>query len=92
MTRKDQYGNPIPDDLVVLSGENPADLTDHALRLIANADWYEASSVMLVPASQVENFLEAEPVDAGVDLAQVTVSKIADFLKRWNDVDGFYHA
>ena len=89
----DQYGNKIPlDDLVVLSGENPAELTDHALRLISKADWYEADGIILVPASQVENFLEADPVDCGLTLEGEAVYYIADCLKRWSGADGFYHA
>jgi hypothetical protein len=88
----DQYDDTIPDDLVVLSGENPADMTKDFLKLVKDADWYEANGVLLVSAQAVGGFLEVDPVDCGIDLAAVEVLRIDNVLKRWSYEDGFYHA
>ena len=91
--RKDQYGEPIPNDLVVLSGENPKDFIADGLKAVDKADWYEANGIILVPWHQTEIF-ETAPEDAGLDLDDPTVEilKIDAVLHRYNEVDGFYHA
>jgi len=90
---KDQYGDRVPDDLVVLGGR-PQDYGEGSLRLIERANWYEADGVILVSAREVNYASETDPLDADVDLSKpgVEIFRIADALKRWSEEDGFYHA
>jgi hypothetical protein len=89
----DQYGNPIPDDLVVLSGENPQEMTELGLTLVDAADWYEVDGILLVSAKSVQYFLETDPIDCGVRLTPRSKVYAVDYcLHRWNEEDGFYHA
>ena len=89
---KDQFDNDVPNDLVVLSGENPADMTLEMLEAVDRADWYEVDGVLLVSAAAVPG-LESDPLDSGITLTETTeVLYVGHILKRWNEIDGFYHA
>ena len=91
---RDQYGNSVPTtDLVVLSGENPSHYDDETIELIRKADWYEVNNIILVPASQIDNAIETEPEDAGIDWndSDLEIWSIAPTLYRWSEEDGFYH-
>lgn len=93
MNLKDQYGNPVPDDLVVLSREKPQEFTELGLTLMDAADWYEVDGILLVSAKAVQSFLEVDPLDCGLKLSQRSqVFAVHSCLHRWNEEDGFYHA
>ena len=91
---KDQYGERVPDDLVVLSGRSPQEFSREHLRMIERASWYDVDGVILVSAREVDYYPEDDPIDAGIDLSdpKVEIGRIADALKRMSDQDGFYHA
>lgn len=91
--RRDQYGRPIPDDLVLLptSGDNWW-LWDDEIETVLRVDWYEANDVLLASAKALNGLSEDDPIDAGVDLNRVEVCRVADCLKRYSPEDGFYHA
>jgi hypothetical protein len=88
---KDQYGNPVPGDLIVLTGETPGDFTDFALKLIDDADWYEVNGFLLVSSKAVQHCFDGDPIDAGLDLRKAKVLYVASCLHRWDD-ELFYHA
>jgi hypothetical protein len=92
MGKLDQYGNPIPTDLIVLSGEDPADFNSATLERIDKADWYEAEGVLLVSARAIGYAFEGSPLDAGLDLDKTEIFYVDFCLHRWSSEDGFYHA
>ena len=101
---KDQYGQPIPADLVVLpfgaaSGEgvigfDPVDPED--VEIITAADWYEVAGQegLILASYEAINGFGSIPLDCGIDLTTpgIQISRIADPLKRYSLEDGFYHA
>ncbi len=87
---KDQYGNPVPTDLVLLP--DFSDLTEQETDLIFRADWYECERVLMASFKAIGELSEDDPIDAGVDLRCAQVFKVDDCLKRGNGEDGFYHA
>lgn len=89
---RDQYGNEVPDDLVVLDLE-PSELLSCELKKVGLADWYKVDGVILVSYRAVDGLTETDPVDAGIELNQSTeILYINQVLHRWNGSDGFYHA
>jgi len=86
---KDQYGDDIPNDLVLMPDMEFLDETD--LEMIDNADWYEAHGILMVPASAINFLSEDDPVDADINLETDEVWKIDNVLHRWSK-EGFYHA
>lgn len=88
---KTQYGEDVPDDLVLLP--NPKDLMDLDLRVILAAEWYEYQGILLVSGSAIDWFSEGDPLDAGLDLSALEeIDRVAESLKRFSREDGFYHA
>jgi len=102
---KDQYGQDIPDDLVVLPfGIAPGDdanrvypLKPETVEIYLKADWYEVENyegLILASAKAVEYESEDNPLDCGFpdNWQELPISRIADPLKRYSWEDGFYHA
>ena len=100
---KDQYGQEIPADLVVLHfGFEPGDkpiqgdrLEPEEIEIICKARWYEVRDIPLVLASyeEIHGLSEMNPLDYGIaDTFETDICRIADPLKRYSWEDGFYHA
>jgi hypothetical protein len=87
----DQYGEQVPDDLVVLDID-PSDLIREEREKIVNARWYEARNILLVSLSEIGGLTETDPADAGIELDKDEIFYVDDILKRYNPIDGFYHA
>jgi len=87
---KDQYGNDVPNDLVLLP--SPSDLSDWGICIIDWAKWYEADGVLMASAKEIYFLSEAEPADADIDLDNAEILYVADSLHRYSLEDGFYHA
>ena len=90
---KDQYGDDVPGDLVVL--DNSEEHNVYGLEAIDVADWYEASThrgIILVSAKVTQT--ETDPSDVGIDLAapNLEIYLIDRPLHRYSVEDGFYHA
>lgn len=98
MEAKDQYGKPLPKDLVVLEAD-PADFDEEQLERLAGIDWWDINGIICVSFEQAEHVVpgmvgEINPADAGIDLKDpdIEVYRIDHALKRWSEEDGFYHA
>ena len=99
---KDQYGQEIPDDLVVVDfGFEPGELINfirepEEVQIISKADWYEVEGYPLILASaeQIQYLCETDPLDCGYpdNWKTIPIGRIANILKRWGPEDGFYHA
>lgn len=101
---KDQYGQAVPADLVVLPvgaapgegviGFDPMDPED--VELITAANWYELAGQegLILASYEAINGFGSIPLDCGLDLAAlgIKINRIADPLKRYSWEDGFYHA
>lgn len=87
---KDQYGNDVPDDLVVIPDIDL--LSGDEIQVVDRADWYEHKGVILVAAKAIDHLSETDPQDAGIDKLPDTIDQIDQCLHRYSDVDGFYHA
>lgn len=84
----------------------PQDLTESQLQKVKHCNWYEVADeltgvrIITVPFRASGEVSETNPRDAGFilwgcpaqDASAITVTRIDDYLKRWNEVDGFYHA
>ena len=91
----DQYGQVIPADLVLIPDGKGIKASE--AKVVEALDWWVCQEMILVP----DNGMGGEdPRDAGIpldkdgniDLPEGSVMKVDDVLKRWNKVDGFYHA
>lgn len=100
---RDQYGQPIPDDLVVLPfGFEPGEtvirgdqVEPEDVEVIARANWYEVEGqegLILASYLAIQGLSEVNPLDCGLTLAGAQINRIADPLKRYSLEDGFYHA
>ena len=88
---KDQNGNTVPSDLVILP--DPAMLTDEQIEQVLDAGWWELNShVLCASAQEIDYLSEAGPEDAGVTPTRGRIDYVAGCLKRASEVDGFYHA
>ena len=90
--RNDQYGQPIPEDLVTLP--DITELSGTEIRWIDGMDWYETKGILMASAKDINYLSEVDPLDAGVDLSDpdVEVLKVDSVLHRWSNENGFYHA
>lgn len=89
---KDQYGQAVPADLVVIPAFNL--LNDAEVALIDRLDWYECKGILLVPENEAGG---DDPRDVGLQVDQdgnltAEVKKVDRILHRYNQQDGFYHA
>jgi hypothetical protein len=89
---RDQYGNAVPADLVVIP--NAEELTLDEIEIIDDMDWYECEGFLLVPQNEIGG---DDPRDAGLKVDQDgnligEVMKVDQCLHRYNDEYGFYHA
>lgn len=91
--KHDQYGNEIPEELVVLDNDISR-YTDDEIQQIVQARWYETEKrhCILIPQSEAPDWIETRPIDAEVDMKVDALYFIDDVLKRWSEEDGFYHA
>lgn len=80
------------DKLIILPHPNDLDIKD--IDRILDADWYEVDGVLMADCEAINFLSEAGPEDAGIDICfrGESVVKIDDCLKRYNEIDGFYHA
>ncbi len=87
---KDQYGNAVPDDLVLLPSQILS--SSEEIETILKAQWYEINGWCLC-ASFVEigGLSEDALEDAGIDEPE-TIDYVDDCLHRYSLEDGFYHA
>lgn len=92
----DQYGYPIPDDLLVLDAVDPDYLSDDELLLVDRARWYETpNGYILVP---FEDVIDVGPIELfgfirdydDIDMSELVF--IDPVLHRFSGEDGFYHA
>ena len=100
---KDQYGQEIPNDLVVLPfGAGPGKdvihfdaLEPEEVGIIIKANWYEVvgqEGLILASADAIVGW-GSDPEDCWLDIEPETkINRIADPLKRYSWEDGFYHA
>lgn len=86
---KDQYGHSVPKDLVLLPMFS--DLAVDDVEVVLAARWYESNGVLMASAAEIKGLSEDDPLDGGVKPTD-PVDYVDDVLKRWNEVDGFYHA
>ena len=93
---KDQYGEQVPDDLVLIP--DIKHLSEKEIKIVCNVDWYdlivymgdnETCTILCVSAKAI-NFLD-DYLPSG---KPIEVLRINDVLKRWDveSSDGFYHA
>lgn len=90
--RTDQYGDPIPDDLVTMPNVDLMYATD--IQAVYESTWYEAVKILLVSAEEIDYLSEGDPLDSGIDLSnpKVVVNKVDRCLHRFSFDEGFYHA
>ncbi len=88
----DQFDRPIPDDLVLMP--NIEHLTKEEIKLVDEADWYDADGYLLVSAEAINHLSEDTLEDAtGIKLENIEeIFHVATCLHRWNYDWGFYHA
>lgn len=91
-TLVDQFDRPIPDDLVLMP--NPKHLFPSDIKLVDNADWYDADGYLLASARAISFLSEDSLEDAtGIRLDSIKeILLVSPALHRWSDEDGFYHA
>lgn len=96
---KDQYGEQVPDDLVLLPEIEHLDESE--IKKVVNADWYkvwtafEGIPFLMVSAKAIDYLSENNLIDSiGADVRITEMLRVNDVLKRWDTEygDGFYHA
>jgi hypothetical protein len=89
---KDQYGNPVPDDLVTMPSIEFLD--DESIKLVDSADWYDVETdqgTFLCVSAKAVDYLSEDDIE-GYDYKILGVEKVDPPLHRYSDEDGFYHA
>lgn len=93
----DQFGDPVPDDLVLLPEPDPLD--EESIAGIDKADWYEEwyqdkPGLLFVSWAQVSNLgLDYDnPEDSGSGSPAAEYFLVAPGLHRYSEEDGWYHA
>jgi len=89
----DQYGNKVPNDLVLVYD---VDFTPEEINLIDNADWYVVDlyhypGLLCVSADAIDYLLDDDPVEE-FNSEIKSVSYVGKILHRYSIEDGFYHA
>lgn len=101
----DQYGNAVPEDLVLLPDAMVEDvekgsalmmpaMDEQDLAQVMDSDWYEINGVLAMSAKDLpEGWEGSDLADAGVSMDAATeVLKVQPVLHRFSEEDGFYHA
>lgn len=86
----DQYGESIPNDLVVLPRYE--DLGWEEIEIIESAAWYIANNILMASSEAIDYLSDTDPLDCGIDLSMVEVFRVDNGLHRGNEADGFYNA
>ena len=90
----DQYGDPVPDDLVTLPSIEG--LSEEEIKTVDSANWYEVSGnrhAILASASAINYLSEDALEDSGITLDEDAEINLIDRpLHRSSEEDGFYHA
>lgn len=105
---KDQFGNDIPKELVILHWtyieDLPDDLAKSLLEAVDQADWYAVEHVIGIDWEVLRAWQDAhecifDPIeleDAGIDLSRIdgkVVGLLAHWQHRWDpELTGFYYA
>lgn len=95
---KDQYDNEIPTDLVSISQLEFSELVEPQVRIIDQADWYEANfndrKEILVSYDALLPAFDSYDLDYIKinDISSIEINKIDYILHRYNGLDSFYHA
>ena len=87
----DQYGKPVPDDLVILP--DPNYIAEEDIQTVMNARWYDVDGLLVASYAEIKGLSEDDPLDAGINLSKpdIEIDYVADVLHRWSPEDGFYH-
>ena len=86
----DQYGDTIPNDLVIIP--NLTYLSNEDVDTVDKARWYDCKGIILVSAKEINYIDTVSPLDAGIDVEDEDIYYIGTCLHRFSEVDGFYHA
>jgi len=88
----DNYGEQVPDDLVLMPDISL--LIDADIKLVVNVNWYdvilEDESVWLCISAKAIDYLEES--DPNFEQPIIEIMRINDVLKRWSVEEGIYHA
>lgn len=85
---KDQYGNAVPNDLVLLPNYTHL---DEERKKVFEADWYDIDGIIWVSAKAIDYLSESDVEDSGINISG-EIMYVDHCLKRGNEIDGFYHA
>jgi hypothetical protein len=93
----DQYGDPVPTDLVAMLGPEDLYWFSEVVDAIRNLPWYEVENILCISHSALQASLDSQ---ADVLLGFTTwkikssepIYRVDDCLKRYSYKDGFYHA
>jgi len=87
----DQYGNKVPDDLVILP---PIQLltSEDIDKIIMTARWYEINKYIIVASAREIDNLSDDTFENAVGDEIQSIQLVSDVLKRYSLEDGFYHA
>mgnify|MGYP001151620022 CR=1 FL=1 len=96
--RYDQYGEPVPSDLVLLP--SPGILSEEGVKKVEGAEWYEAeheqfkNGGFLLASAEALGDLSEDDLHSATGVREETClwHRVAHCLKRWSAEDGFYHA
>ena len=87
---KDQNGNLVPDDLVLMPSIDILSLS--GISTVDKAKWYEVNGWCLCVSAKEINYLSEDGLeDAGIEQIE-TVDYVDGVLHRYSLEDGFYHA
>jgi hypothetical protein len=93
----DQYGEIIPNDLVVIPPISGLDLKE--IELIDDLEWYEVEGYDYIFVSESQMVPIRYPLDdlatlkdVVIDETGINILKVDQYLHRWGLQDGFYHA
>ena len=86
---KDQFGNDVPNDLVVVDSGHF--VTKDDIAVILEKNWYECNGFILISSENLDESLYLLPEDCDLEIKE-PIYYIGNILKRWNPIDGFYHA
>lgn len=92
----DQYGAPVPVDLVAMPGAEDLRWFPELVKAISDLPWYKIENILCVSRSAMVASLDAGITAMGVTTWKIKSSapvlRVADSLKRYSKEDGFYNA